>query len=87
MQASYQVVLDPDLGLDYSRVVHGDQRFEHVRPIYAGDELTVVVTVEKIRSIAGTDIITTRADISGASGELVCSAVSTLAARAPEAAS
>ena len=27
MQAMEQVVMDPDLGLDYSRVVHGEQRF------------------------------------------------------------
>jgi acyl dehydratase len=85
MNASYQVVLDPALGLDYSRVVHGDQRFEHARPIYAGDELTVAVTVEKIRSLAGNDVISTRADIVSVSGEAICSAYSTLVSRAPEA--
>ncbi len=85
MQAAYQVVLDPALGLDYSRVVHGDQRFVHARPIHAGDELTVVVTVEKIRSMAGNDIITTRADIASTSGEAVCTAYSTLVSRAAEA--
>jgi acyl dehydratase len=85
MQAAYQVVLDPALGLDYNRVVHGDQRFVHARPIVAGDELTVVVTVEKIKSLAGNDVITTRADISSISGEPVCTAYSTLVSRAPEA--
>src|SRR3977135_932041 len=35
-----QVMLDdPALGLDFSRVVHGDQRFSYVRPIRAGDSL------------------------------------------------
>jgi acyl dehydratase len=29
-----------DLGLDMRRVLHGEQEFEYVRPIYAGDQLT-----------------------------------------------
>jgi acyl dehydratase len=85
MEAASQVVMDPALGLDYSRVVHGDQRFLHARPIHAGDELTVVVTVERIKSIAGSDVITTRADITSTDGDAVCTAYSTLVARAAEA--
>src|ERR671937_2412177 len=27
---------DPGLGLDFSRVVHGEQRFSHTRPVRAG---------------------------------------------------
>ena len=34
---------DPELGLDYSRVVHGEQRFVYARPVRAGDRLTVTV--------------------------------------------
>jgi len=85
LSASHQVVLDPALGLDYSRVVHGEQRFEVARPIHAGDELTVTVTVEKIRSVAGNDIISTRGDIATTSGEKVVTAYSTLVSRAPDA--
>jgi acyl dehydratase len=29
-----------DLGLDMRRVLHGEQEFEYVKPIYAGDTLT-----------------------------------------------
>ena len=36
----------PELGLDYSRVVHGDQRFAYTRPVRAGDRLTVTSTIE-----------------------------------------
>ncbi len=53
MTAGRQVIADPELGLDYSRVVHGEQRFMINRPIRAGDRLTVIVTVENIRSAAG----------------------------------
>jgi acyl dehydratase len=84
MQAAHQVVRDPALGLDYSRVVHGDQRFTYHRPIVAGDELTVVVTVERIKSMGGNDIISTRGDLIDVAGAVVCSAYSTLVARAPE---
>jgi acyl dehydratase len=85
LSASHHVVKDPELGIDYSRVVHGDQRFSYTRPIFAGDELSVVVTVEKIRSVAGNDIITTRGDIATTDGEAVCSAYSTLVSRALDA--
>lgn len=81
MAAAERVVMDPDLGLDYSRVVHGDQRFEYRRPIVAGDELVCSVTIEGIRSAAGNDILTTRADITTVSGELVVTSHSTLVAR------
>jgi acyl dehydratase len=81
MRASTQVVLDPDLGLDYSRVVHGEQRFVYTRPVHAGDRLTVVVTVENIRAAAGNDILTTRGDVSTEDGEPVLTAYGTLVAR------
>ena len=71
MTAGRQVVADPELGLDYSRVVHGEQRFMLTRPIRAGDRLTVTVTVENIRSAAGNDMITTRGDVATVDGEPV----------------
>jgi acyl dehydratase len=81
MRAGAQVVLDPDLGLDYSRVVHGEQRFVYTRPVRAGDVLTVTVTVESIRSAAGNDLLTTRGEVSTVDGEPVVTAYSTLVAR------
>jgi acyl dehydratase len=83
MRAAEQVIRDPDLGLDYSRVVHGEQRFVYYRPIQAGDMLTVTVTVEQVRSVAGSDFVTTRGDIATLGGEQVCTAYSTLVSRAP----
>lgn len=81
MRAGIQIVLDPDLGLDYSKVVHGEQRFSYQRPVRAGDVLQVVITVESIRSAAGNDILTNRADVRTTDGELVVTAFSTLVAR------
>ena len=81
MRAGAQVVFDPELGLDYSRVVHGEQRFVYTRPVRAGDRLTVTVSVENIRSAAGNDILTTRGDVATVDGEPVLTVYSTLVAR------
>jgi acyl dehydratase len=81
MRAGHQVIMDPALGIDYSRVVHGEQRFVHHRPIRAGDALQVVVTVDDIRTAAGNDIVTTRSEVSTVDGEQVCTAYSTIVAR------
>jgi acyl dehydratase len=84
LKAGQQVIADPALGLDFSRVVHGDQRFVASRPVRAGDRLVVTVSVENIRSLAGNDVITTRDEVSTVEGEHVCTAYSTLVSRAPE---
>src|SRR4030095_6916787 len=39
LRAGQVVYGDPELGLDYSRVVHGEQEFVYHRPIRAGDRL------------------------------------------------
>ncbi|HZC73830.1 MAG TPA: MaoC family dehydratase N-terminal domain-containing protein [Jatrophihabitans sp.] len=82
-RAGHQVIMDPDLGVDYSRVVHGEQRFVHTRPIRAGDSLQVVVTVEDIRVAAGNDILTTRGEVHTVNGDPVCTAYSTIVVRGP----
>src|SRR6266702_749187 len=46
LKAAQQIVADPELGLDYSRVVHGEQRFSYSRPVLAGDVLQVTAKVE-----------------------------------------
>lgn len=81
LSAAGVVVEDPDVGLDYSRVVHGEQRFVHHRPIRAGDRLVAVPTIEAVRSVAGNDLLTTRVDVATEDGEPVCSATSMLVAR------
>ena len=81
LPASSVVVRDPELGADYSRLVHGEQQFVYQRPIQAGDVLQVRTTLDAIRSVGGNDILTTRGEISTTDGEHVCTAYSTLVAR------
>jgi hypothetical protein len=70
-----------DSGLDWTRVVHGDQRFEIFRPIVAGDELICSSTIESARVMAGNEIVSVRSDLHSGS-ELVVSTWSTLVVRA-----
>jgi acyl dehydratase len=81
MSAWRQVVGDPALGLDYTKVVHGDQKFTYVRPVRAGDRLQVTVSVDNIRSAAGNDLVTIRADVATTEGEPICASYATLVAR------
>ncbi|MEE6260344.1 MaoC family dehydratase N-terminal domain-containing protein [Plantactinospora sonchi] len=81
MAASRQIVDDPQLGIDYSRVVHGDQRFQYVRPVVAGDELVCVNTVDEITTRGGHGFLTTRTEVSTTAGEPVVTVWSKLVVR------
>lgn len=81
MAASAQIINDPELGMDYTRVVHGDQKFAYTRPVVAGDALVCVNTVEEITKRGGHDFITTRTDVTTEDGEPVVSAWSKLVQR------
>lgn len=83
-KAAGDVVRDPQLGLDYSRVVHGDQKFAYRRPVRAGDRLTVTSTIESIKSLAGNDVIDVRGEVHDEDGEHVVTAWTKLVARAAE---
>lgn len=87
MPAADVVIFDPELGLDYTRVVHRDQRFEQTRPLNATDVVTVEVTVESAKTMAGNAVLGLRADVRDAAGDVVIRAFTTLVARADSAAS
>lgn len=80
-RASRRLIDDPDLGIDYSRVVHGEQSFQYHRPIYAGDRLVTTVIVDGIRTAAGNDILATRSEVTTENGEPVVTARATIVAR------
>lgn len=79
-----QLLAEPDAGIDFARVVHGDQRFSYVRPIVAGDELTGELTVTSVKSLGGNSMITAETVITDTKGERVVTATSTLVARAED---
>jgi acyl dehydratase len=81
MASSGHAIIDEDLGLDYSMVVHGEQRFEHTRPLHAGDVVVAQTTITDITPRRAMTMLTTRTDITTTSGEHVCTALSTLVER------
>ena len=83
-QCDRQLIADPEAGIDFSRVVHGEQRFVHHRPLTAGDEIVGVLTVDSVKAVGGHAMVTTRSELSTTEGELVCTARSTIVIRGGE---
>jgi len=84
VQARDPIIDDPGLGLDYSRVVHGDQRFAYHRPVVAGDELLCTTVIDEIMSRGGLDFFTTRTEIATDAGEPVVTVWCKLVVRGAE---
>jgi len=83
-RADAQLISDPQSGIDFSRVVHADQRFTHHRPIVAGDELVAELHVDQVRAMGAGAMITSRAEITTVDGEKVATTVSSLLVRGQE---
>ena len=79
-----QLLADESAAVDFSRVVHGDQRFSYTRPIVAGDELVGTMTVTSVKSLGGNSMVTSSTEIVDAEGAHVVTAISTLVVRAQE---
>src|SRR5699024_3668001 len=67
-RAEQAYVGDPASGIDFSRVVHAEERFTHHRPIVAGDLLRTTVHVDSITERAGIAMVSTRAEIADQDG-------------------
>ena len=78
------VLSDPEAQIDFSRVVHGDQRFIHARPIVAGDELISELEVSSIKTLGAHSMVTFETKIFDSEKSLVCTAISTLVVRGDE---
>ncbi|UOQ90449.1 MaoC family dehydratase N-terminal domain-containing protein [Agromyces endophyticus] len=76
-----QLLADPDAGIDFSRVVHGDQRFTSSRAIVAGDLLTATLTVSSVKTLGAHSMVTAESVITDEGGAHVVTAISTLVIR------
>src|ERR1700709_49699 len=72
---------DRALGRDYSRVVHGEQRFELHRPVCAGDTVVATSTVAEIRDVGRNEMMQVVSEISTVEGEHVATATNTMISR------
>lgn len=84
-KAEFHVVTDPEVGVDFSKVVHADERFTHHRPMVAGDVIRARITIESITQRAGISMVTSRAELTDADDVPVTTVVSTLAVREDQA--
>ncbi|MGV1034361.1 MAG: FAS1-like dehydratase domain-containing protein [Microbacteriaceae bacterium] len=80
-QTLEQLLAEPDADLDFSRVVHGDQRFSYSRPVVAGDLLTAQLAVTSIKTLGGNAMVTSESVITDEAGAHVVTAISTLVVR------
>jgi acyl dehydratase len=83
-QCDRQLIVDPEAGIDFSRVVHGEQRFTHHRPLTAGDSIVGTLHVDTVREAGGHAMVTTRTELATEAGEAVCTATSTIVIRGAE---
>lgn len=75
------IVSDPELGLDFTRVVHAEQEYEWRRPLRAGETLTIRTWIASIRQKAGNGFLTIQSELVGAEGDVAVLARATLIER------
>ena len=76
-----KITSDPVLGVNYAKIVHGEQSFTHSRPLHAGDVVVAQSTIESIRQIRNMTTLGTVTEIRTVDGEHVCTARSVLVER------
>ncbi|MGH2556748.1 MAG: FAS1-like dehydratase domain-containing protein, partial [Actinomycetota bacterium] len=81
IMVSAQVVVDPELGMDYSRVVHGEQEFDWRRPIAVGDRLRASPSIADVYAKGPNEFLIIEAEVKDASGETVAVSRTTLLSR------
>lgn len=71
----------PEFGMQYERVLHGEQRFSHRRPVVAGDLLSLSGRIAEIRDAGPHELVRAEVELRDAAGELVCTATNVLVSR------
>ena len=74
-------LLAADIDLDYARMVHGDQSFSYRRPLIAGDQVSITVSVADITTRRGNDFLTLRNEVTTVEGEPVLTSTALLVVR------
>lgn len=79
-----QLLADPSAGIDFSRVVHGNQQFTYTRSVVAGDELRATLTVTSVKTLGAHSMVTSETQIVDVDDKHVVTAISTLVVRGDE---
>jgi N-terminal half of MaoC dehydratase len=81
LDQSQAVLTSPEVGVNWDRIVHGDQKFEIHSPLKAGDVVKCDCTLEGYKQMAGNEFVTARSDLY-VDGKLAVTNWSTLVVRA-----
>ncbi len=65
-------IVDPDLAIDFSRLVHGGQEFVWGPLVIAGDEIETVASVKTVEERAGNGFFTFETLSTNQDGQVVC---------------
>lgn len=85
IQSAFEVVAaDPELGLDRTRMVHGDQTFTYRRPLVAGERVKVTASIADFTTRRGADFLTLRYEVATADDEPVLTSTALLVFRLAE---
>ena len=76
------VIADPELDLDFARVVHGEQEYVWHRPLEPGERLVVEPRIASIRERGGHGFLTIEVGVRSAEGEPVATTRATMVERA-----
>lgn len=68
LPAAERLIDDPDFGLDWSRVLHREQRFAYHRELRAGAEVSCTVHIDSIKTVAGNDLLALHTDVHDTDG-------------------
>jgi acyl dehydratase len=72
LPAVMPALFDPEVGIDFARMVHGGQEFRWGPLVVAGDEVTTTVTVKDISARADTGFYVFESETSNQDGDTVC---------------
>ncbi len=79
--ASAALMSDPDLGVNYAMIVHGEQSFTHTRPLHAGDVVVAQSTIESIKQVRSMTTMAMVTQVRTLDGEHVCTTRSAVVER------
>lgn len=71
---------DPENGIEFGKVLHGEQGFTYQRPLTAGDEVVATLRIASVRAAGANTMIGVQTDLT-AGDELVCTTNSTIVVR------
>jgi acyl dehydratase len=69
--AIWPALIDPEVGIDFARMVHGAQEFTWAEPVVAGDEITTEAELDESSERGGLQFFVFKTTSTNQRGELV----------------